>query len=583
MTGTACDPFAAIEVTEWRRSRAPARRGARNWRPPLLWRLPGGERLYRLRLNGRHPLRLLGSPEAVVLGDSVRGAGWLEGRPEGATPGTSGRLDLDDPWRTVGDLSPEVAVALARFDWLLDIAALPDAVRARPLIERWMKAWLARYGRWGGPGAWRPDWTAARLKAWFTCAPLILSSADLVYRSAVIDSMARQARHLHQQLDRVLAAAIPRPEQASVVVALGMAGLLLPYGEAWRRAALDALDELLAAALDTDAAPRSRRAGDALALIAELALLANTFSERGEEVPRRLLRTLEGLAAFVRLLRHEDGRLGHFQSAGNERASEVERVLKAARSSLRPAGRAARGGYHRLKARRSLLIVDLGPPPPIGDGRAHAAPLAFEFADGAQRIIVNLGPLEAAGPTLGRTTAAHSTLVVGDRNACEVRADGLGPGLDQLTAFAGEGEEGWLVGGHHDGYRRRFGLRHERRLLLARDGTRLEGEDALLAADRAAARGNGAGHAFAIRFHLHPEIEAAETRGGESVLLKTPSGRLWRFRLEGLEGALDLVLRIEGSLYDGAGELRPTRQVVVEGRVAAPPLRCRWTLTRLEG
>ncbi len=582
MAGTASDPFAAIEVTEWRRRRAPARRGAKVWRAPILLRLPGGERIYRLRLNGRHPLRLLGSPEAVRLGDPVRGAGWLEGRlPESGSGGK--RLDLDDPWRSAGDLPPGVPAALQRFDWLLDIAALPEAARSRPLVERWMKAWIERFGRWGGTGVWRPEWTAPRLKAWFVCAPLILSSADLVYRSAVIDSMARQARHLHQQLDRVLAAALPRTEQAGVVVALTMAGLLLPYGDVWRRAGLDALDTLLAAALDADAAPTSRRAGDALALIAELALLANTFTERGEEVPRRLLRTIEGLAAFVRLLRHEDGRLAHFQRSGGERAIEVERTLKAARASLRAAGRAARGGYHRLKARRSLLIVDLGPPPAVGDGPGHAAPLAFEFADGAQRLVVNLGPLDAAGPTLGRTSAAHSTLIVGDRNACEVREDGLGSGLDQVVAFAGESEEGWLVGGRHEGYRRRFGLVHERRLMLTRDGGRLEGEDALLARTRTGARGGGAGHAFAIRFHLHPGIEAVETQGGESVLLKTTAGRLWRFRLEGLEGALDLALRLEDSLYDEAGELRPTRQIVVEGRLGAPPMRCRWTIGRLEG
>ncbi len=583
MTGTASDPFAAIEVTEWCRRRAPARRGPRRWRPSILLRLPGGERLYRLRLNGRHPLRLLGSPDPVRLGDPLRGAGWLEGNPGRGAPGEVRRIDLDDPWR-VGDApAPATIDALQRFDWLLDIAALPEAPRARPLVERWTKAWLARYGRWGGIRVWRPDWTAARLKAWFTCAPLILSSADLVYRSAVIDSMARQARHLHQQLDRILATATPRPEQAGVVVALAMAGLLLPYGDAWRRAGLEALDELLAAALDTDAAPVTRRAGDAIALLGELALLANTFGERGEEVPRRLLRTLQGLAAFVRLLRHEDGRLAHFQGAGNERTGEIERVLRAARASPRPVGRAVRGGYHRLKARRSLLIVDLGPPPAVGERTGHAAPLAFEFADGAQRIVVNLGPLQAAGPTLGRTSAAHSTLVVGDRNVCEVREDGLGPGLDQLTAFAGEGEDGWVVGGRHAGYRRRFGLVHERRLLLTRDGTRLEGEDALLAAGRGAPHGHGGGDAFAIRFHLHPEIEAVATQGGESVLLKTAAGRLWRFRLDGLEGALDLALRIEGSLHDEAGELRPTRQLVVEGRIDTPPMRCRWALERLEG
>ena len=35
----------------------------------------------------------------------------------------------------------------------------------------------------------------------------------------------------------------------------------------------------------------------------------------------------------------------------------------------------------------------------------------------------------------------------------------------------------------HDGYADRFGILHERTLVLAADGTRLEGEDVFLAAD----------------------------------------------------------------------------------------------------
>ena len=67
-----------------------------------------------------------------------------------------------------------------------------------------IKGWLEDFDDWH-PGAWEPEIIAHRLIAWLTHAPLAFSTRDLVYHSAVMNSMARQARHLDQSELKLLA------------------------------------------------------------------------------------------------------------------------------------------------------------------------------------------------------------------------------------------------------------------------------------------------------------------------------------------------------------------------------------------
>jgi uncharacterized heparinase superfamily protein len=119
----------------------------------------------------------------------------------------------------------------------------------------------------------------------------------------------------------------------------------------------------------------------------------------------------------------------------------------------------------------------------------------------------------------------------------------------------------------HDGYQQRFGLVHHRRLYLAATGEELRGEDKLV--------GKGRGQALAIRFHLHPHVQASLLQNAASVLLKLPSGAGWRLRSSGGSMAL------EQSVYLGrAGEIRRTQQVVISNTMEGEEASIKWGLRR---
>ncbi len=227
-------------------------------------------------------------------------------------------------------------------------------------------------------------------------------------------------------------------------------------------------------------------------------------------------------------------------------------------------------GFQRLQCGQSLVLVDAGKPPPRGfDGEAHAGTLAFELSQGRERIIVNCGGYRGTKPAwrrVARSSAAHSVLVVGDTNSTEIHADGsLGRGPASVRVErAEEGGHQWIAA-THDGYRPRFGVTYSRELYLAADGDDLRGEDKLT---------GRSGAPFAVRFHLHPAVEASLIEAGGGARLRLPSGARWRLRAAGAEMSLG------ESIYLGAGEPRKTQQIVLSGTTGPSGATVRWALRR---
>ena len=85
------------------------------------------------------------------------------------------------------------------------------------------------------------------------------------------------------------------------------------------------------------------------------------------------------------------------------------------------------------------------------------------------------------------------------------------------------------------------------------------------------------GIAFSVRFHLHPDADAALDLGGTAVSIALRSGEMWVFRHDGV-GTLSL----EPSVYLDYGRLQPraTMQIVLSSRLVDYAGRVGWTLAK---
>jgi uncharacterized heparinase superfamily protein len=517
-----------------------------------------GSAVYDLSLWGRTPAALALRLGETWPGATALGATLLAGEFRFAGEIARGPAP---PWTAA--MGANWLAALHGFAWLADLAAIGGEA-AWQIARDWTADWLARCDGWDDV-AWRADVVGERLFAWIEHFDALCGQSDAAFRAALLRSVARQTRHLARVATRE-APGLPRLSAlrglVAATAALGSEGRLVR--------ALDRLEREIEAQILPDGGHVERSPAMQLAALRRLIDARSCLDALQLEVPPLLRSAIDRAAPMLRFFRHGDGRLALFNGANEDEVEQIDLVLTRAEARGRPPMSAPHLGFQRLQAGRSLVIVDTGPPPPLGlDGDAHAGTLSFEMSHGRERLVVNCGAYH--GPSaewrgVARATAAHSTLVVADTNSAEIVAHGgLGRRPTHVTCERAEDAGSQWIAASQDGYHPLWGLTHARQLFLAADGEDLRGEDRLTGPP---------GQGFAIRFHLHPQVQASLTQEGNAVLLRLASGIGWRLRAQGA------VMSLAESIYLGAGERRKTRQVVLDGHVASTGAVVKWALRR---
>src|SRR5947208_500241 len=162
-------------------------------------RLARGSLLSRLK-GSRQPLRLAAVPRDHVPGDRARGEALFAGRFHVGSD-TFPLADLD--FSTLGATGP-VAEQIQGFAWLRDLAAATSREKGAGLVEGIVGRWLHAHGT-RADEAWAPHLWGERILFWTAYAPYILSSGDGGYRSALLNTLARGARHLDAAADKATA------------------------------------------------------------------------------------------------------------------------------------------------------------------------------------------------------------------------------------------------------------------------------------------------------------------------------------------------------------------------------------------
>jgi len=545
--------------------------GADAAKSDIVGKLARGSLLSRLIGSRKGPLRLTAVPRDHVAGSRSAGDALLAGRYQLG----EGRVSLADlDFAAIGADGP-LAEGLQGFSWLRDLAAAAGRERGARLAEALAGRWLVAHGA-RVDEAWAPELWGERLLFWTAYAPYVLSSRDPAYRSALLNTLARGARHLDVTADKA-APGLPRITAWAGVVA----GALLIQGGLPRVARGEAgLLRALAAAQFEDGGMMSRSPHEQLLLVDRLGMLRAAYFAAKQSLPDALESTAAAALAALHGVTMGDGGLSSWQGGNPGDPARIAALIEGCGLRARPLRQARGWGYHRLSALGTILVMDAAPPPPAKMATGSASTLAFELSDGAQRLVVNCGgpgPLPHDLPDelvqALRTTAAHSTLTLADTNSTAILSDGsLGKGVSDVVIDRMEDNDSSRIQASHDGYQRGFGLIHQRSLMLGNDGKEVRGNDQLLPKGRKKIRESAP---FAIRFHLAPGIEATATADGMGAILRPAGAPPWNFRCRGA------MLSIEESLHvSGACEVRPSLQLAVVGEVSALGGQFAWQFRR---
>lgn len=510
--------------------------------------------LWRLTLAGRMPRLVAERPADPWPGDARLGAEIAAG--EFRLAGRRHRLG------TAPFAAPPPGIRaqadLHSFHWLRhlrDVGTVDTAAAARALID----GWLATADRWDAV-AWRPDVLGERIANWLTGFD---GFDDNARTDAMLESIGRQIRHL----GRVAGTAADGPYGLSVARGLIVASLAIEGYEPFLRLGLALLSDTAARHVLPDGGHASRCPARQLDALETLIGVRATLLGGAVEMPLALQSAIDRMAPMLRSFCHGDGRLALFNDGNEDDAGRVAQVLAASNVRGKPLTSAPHSGFQRLAAGKTVLIVDTGGRPLRGFADdAHAGALSFEMSVGRHRIVVNCGAHpDDASPWRDalRATAAHSTVVVEDRNSDDLSGETR---REAPACQRSESEGNTILQARHDGYLGTLGIRHARDLYLSATGNDVRGKDVL---------SGPAGRRFQARFHLHPEVKVLLVEGGSKALLRLPGGEGWRFIAAGAG------LGIEESVYHGRlDEIRRGNQIVLSGITGDGGATVKWSFKR---
>ncbi|TMV10483.1 heparinase II/III family protein [Arenibacterium halophilum] len=544
-------------------------------------------RLY-ARLARRQPAAtgFVSQPEPRTIGSFARGrqliagnilfAGYLVESPDTAL------WDVEAPNASFDD-------ERHGFGWLDDLAAVGDPA-ARAKAQRWVWGWIEAYDNGTGPG-WTPDLTGRRLIRWINHALFLLRGQDKESGDLFFRALARQIWFLSRRWQ----AAAPGLPRFEALTGLIYGGLTLEGKEDMADPAVRALSQECARQIDAQGGLPTRNPEELLEVFTLLTWAAAALHDAGRGVPNAQTAAITRIAPTLRALRHADGSLARFHGGGRGVEGRLDHALAA--SHVKPgAPKGLTMGFARMSAGRTSVIIDASAPPSgPASFNAHASTLAFELTSGRRPLVVNCGSGVTFGREwrrAGRATPSHSTLCIEGASSARLAAPERGmtqelliDGPEHVPVEISEMSDGLRFQGGHDGFVQPFGLTHARTLDLSFDGRGMAGEDMLLTMDKTARKRfdramdavNLTGLTFAIRLHLHPDVDATVDLGGAAVSMALKSGEIWVFRHDGTY-SLDL----EPSVYLEKGRLKPraAQQIVLSGRAMEPATRIRWSLSK---
>ena len=465
---------------------------------------------------------------------------------------------------------------LMGFGWLRHLRAADSALsraNARALIDDWISLCHAQKGI-----AWETGVTARRLISWVSQSPFVLEGADPDFYQRFTRSLRRQADHLNATVHMCRA-----PERRlRALIAQCYLALATQATADYLEKASQRLGEEIDRQVLMDGGHISRNPMILIELLTDLLPLRQVYASQNVAPPPSLLNAIDRMGPMLRLFRHSDGALALFNGMGATPTDLIATLIAYQDALAKAMENAVISGYQRLALKNTTLIMDCGSTPPEAySAHAHAGCLSFEYADGPQRVIINCGSPPAGydiWEQATRLTNAHSTLEIGGMSMA-IPAGGsfkwprtppLVTGPDVTDCRRQEDGDTITVSARHNGYMLAFGIEHEREITLHAHGL-LVGKDRLIFAHEGRAR--SAHDDFALRFHLHPTLEASHGATIHQIKIRAQNGRTWIFNCPDLP--IDLAESITFATADGG---RRSQQLVMHGRFRTTD-QIRWQLS----
>ena len=454
--------------------------------------------------------------------------------------------------------SPDDEENLNSFFWLNLINRKNDGSTIQQIVSIWIKNNI-KYKKKN----WNNLQISKRILAWILNADIILNNADKNFKQSFFNSIIIQVNHLKKNLNDESDPA----KKIEIVSAIILSGLVFKEYNSNFEAGIKVLKSVVENFFDNDGCPINRNTYDLVQCSKFLILIKECCKDAQEYIPDYLDDVVEKLIDCLYSLKTPIGRTPLFNGACEFKIDNYLEYL----SGLEYKSKNIINKINEIRivrGKRSLLFFDVGSPPKKKYSQGYqSGPLSFEYFIDNNKIITNCGfgnKISKKTKLISRLTSAQSTISLNDSSVVKFERNNLiknAFGATITNSFkvydcsVDEKNDSTILSAKHNAYENNFGYICQRIIKINKKNCNLLGEDNLFNTNKNIKVPN----MYSIRFHLYPGINAVQTMGKNSILIKIEKNKSLIFT----SNADDLVL--EKSIFLGRNQIVNNFCITISG------------------
>jgi len=440
------------------------------------------------------------------------------------------------------------------------------------LVNEWINQFENYHSKY-----WRLKTLSFRIINWISCHDIIFKETDLIYKSKVINSIVKQAKHLFKNIN-LLEQGFERILGLSALI---LVGISFNEYEKYLEIGLKEIEKELSNFINKDGFVKSKNPEDLYYTLYFLVIIHEWLLNSRRQTPIQITSYIHSLGICFNFLKLNNDTLPLFNGANEINIQKLDEIIRSRGYAFNKVENIF-CGFGKIKHKKIEILIDGNTPASTAYAKNYqAGALSFELYSSGQKFITNTGSGKYSGSNLSflsSTTAAHSTLNINDTSSCifqknKLIAKHFGNSLiNDLDIYKKEFKSDKATTQcilAHNGYEKRFGIKFERQITLFKDKNTIEGLDTLILKNK---KKNFL--TYSIRFHVHPDIRITKTMGND-ILLSSDKGDGWIFR------CTQIPTKLEKNLYLGNPDsIKENFFILLEGQIESELTNIIWYLEK---
>ena len=410
---------------------------------------------------------------------------------------------------------------LHNFFWLFTL----DLKSSKKITQSIILNWINSNNKYNSKN-WEIDIISKRIIAWLSNAKLTYEDSSENYKKIFNNIVQKQTNHLINEIERSQNFDDKIIGCASII----LVGISYQDNSKYLESGLSIFKKIIKYSLDVEGFPKTRNIRQLNFYYKYCILIREWLKDSQTDIPEFIDETIYNLGNAYSLICQSLKQSILFNGNHEINNNDFDNYLSRFGYKFKNENQEI-GGYSIQKNKKIALIMDVGSSPEKKFSKDYqSGTLSFEIISNGKKIICNSGYFQNYNHKLNelsKSTATHSTLIIDNNSSCKLRKIGnkssiIEKGLKILNKSSVFEKNYWNIIASHNGYLKKYGIIHERKIEFFPEHNKFIGTDTLIK------KKNYKSTDFEIRFHLQPSSKIMKTQDSKSIFIEV-GNEGWKF------------------------------------------------------